>query len=279
MMGPVTGAAAPALGLVFLLGLRHGLDPDHVAVIDNLTFQASPSRPRLAPWTGFLFSLGHSLSVSAVAIGISLVFKGCTWPGWASELAEWLTIAVLLLVGVLNLRALSRPGPFTPQGWRQSLLPKSLRRVSHPLGVVLVGVLFGLVFDTASQAAAWGAAAAMTAGVAGAAAVGLTFSAGMILVDALDSRIVARLLQAGGGAALAARYRRAVGWLIVALSLGMAGYGLVTKLRLAADASELAFSAVGVAMALGVIGLLGLARRSRPIGRHADRACSREEHV
>ena len=37
-----------ALGLVFLLGLRHGLDPDHIAVIDNLTFPAAEERPRLA---------------------------------------------------------------------------------------------------------------------------------------------------------------------------------------------------------------------------------------
>ncbi len=31
----------PELGLIFLLGLRHGVDPDHIAVIANLTFQTA----------------------------------------------------------------------------------------------------------------------------------------------------------------------------------------------------------------------------------------------
>ena len=43
--------ALPALGLMFVLGLRHGLDPDHVAVIDNIVFRMVEERPRLyRPW-------------------------------------------------------------------------------------------------------------------------------------------------------------------------------------------------------------------------------------
>ena len=33
------------LGLMLTLGLRHGLDPDHIAVIDGLTIRALDQRP------------------------------------------------------------------------------------------------------------------------------------------------------------------------------------------------------------------------------------------
>ena len=37
-----TGHLLPLVGLTFMLGLRHGIDPDHLAVIDNITrFNAS----------------------------------------------------------------------------------------------------------------------------------------------------------------------------------------------------------------------------------------------
>lgn len=69
-----------ALGLIFVLGLRHGLDPDHVAVIDNIVFRMVDVRPRLAPWTGTLFALGHSLSVAVVAVGTSLAADAFVMP-------------------------------------------------------------------------------------------------------------------------------------------------------------------------------------------------------
>ena len=42
--------------VVFLLGVKHGLDPDHLATIDGLTRFNAALRPRLARWSGFLFS-------------------------------------------------------------------------------------------------------------------------------------------------------------------------------------------------------------------------------
>ena len=45
--------------LVFLLGLKHGFDADHLATIDGLTrFNARHRRP-FARYCGALFSLGH----------------------------------------------------------------------------------------------------------------------------------------------------------------------------------------------------------------------------
>ena len=257
--GILTG---PALGLVLLLGLRHGLDPDHIAVIDNLTFRAAEERPRWAPWTGTLFAIGHSLSVAAVAIGVAILVPRFAWPDWASTVIDWAVIGLLMLVGFLNLLALRRPGAYTPVGWRQGLIPRALRGSSHPLAIVTTGIVFGLVFDTATQAAAWGLAASSTAGVSGAAIVAAVFALGMILTDTADSRIVAGLLRDRGDPDRVRRYRRGVGWLIVAMSFGMAGYALAG--RLVSDASKLPdqlFTGLGVGMAVTVAGLLLWGRR------------------
>ena len=252
--GLLTG---PALGLVLLLGLRHGLDPDHIAVVDNLTFRATEERPCWAPWTGTLFAIGHSLSVAAVAIGVAALFPRLAWPDWASAAIDWADIGLLILVGALNFLALRRPGAYTPVGWRQGLIPRAVRSSSHPLAVITTGIVFGLVFDTATQAAAWGLAASSTAGVGGAATVAAVFALGMILTDTADSRIIASLLRDQGDPDRVRRYRRGVGWLIVAMSFGMAGYALAGLIL--SDASRLPdqlFTALGVGMAVTVVGLL-----------------------
>ena len=52
------------LALMFALGLRHGLDPDHIACIDSLTWRALEHEHRNAAWVGTLFATGHGLPVS-----------------------------------------------------------------------------------------------------------------------------------------------------------------------------------------------------------------------
>ena len=50
--------------LMFVLGLRHGLDPDHIACIDGLTWRTldHDHNHRLAPWVGTLFAVGTACS-------------------------------------------------------------------------------------------------------------------------------------------------------------------------------------------------------------------------
>ena len=249
--------------LIFLLGVRHGLDPDHIAVIDNFTFRAAEERPATAPWVGTLFAIGHSLSVAAIALLVAGFTAHLAWPAWLSDAVDWAVILLLTLVGVLNLRALLRQGRYTPTGWRQWLMSGKLRSSSHPFAIIATGVLFGLVFDTATQAAAWGAAASANSGLAGAAVVATLFAAGMILTDTADSRIVAGLLRAEGDLSKVGRYRRAVGWIIVALSFGMAAYALCTKLGWMPELSDARFSGAGVTMVAIVIGALLVERRRR----------------
>jgi high-affinity nickel-transport protein len=255
--------SAPPLALGLLLGLRHGLDPDHVAVIDNLTFRLVGRRSPWSPWVGTLFAGGHSVSVAAVAIAVSVAAVHFPLPGWMPEMVDWAVIGLLVLVGCLNLHALRRSTDYAPVGFRQGLLPRRLRGASHPLAIFAIGVLFGLVFDTATQAAAWGLAASSRDGLMGVICISLVFAAGMITTDTLDSQIVARLLLADGDASRVRVYRRGVGWLIVSLSFAMAGYALATRLIGAGDLPATLMSAFGVTMAVAVIAYLLVGRVPR----------------
>ena len=59
----------PLIALAFVLGLKHGMDVDHLATIDGLArFNTAAGRLRLARLCGFLFSLGHGAIVCAVAV-------------------------------------------------------------------------------------------------------------------------------------------------------------------------------------------------------------------
>ncbi|AJP70685.1 HoxN/HupN/NixA family nickel/cobalt transporter [Sphingomonas hengshuiensis] len=250
-----------ALWLMFVLGLRHGLDPDHVAVIDNIVFRTVQPRPRLALWVGTLFALGHSLSVAVVAIGVSLAADAFALPAWSGPLVDAAVIGLLLIVGSLNLHALLVRADYTPVGWRSGLVPRRLRNSTHPLAVVAIGAIFGLVFDTATQAAAWGAAATAKGGTTAALAIIAAFTIGMMLADTLDSQIVGRLLRATDRpTATVRRYRRAVGWLVVALSFGTAGYALAELSGLDVALSDGAFTAIGIGSAAAIVLLLVASR-------------------
>ena len=62
------------VGVVFMLGLKHGVDPDHLAAIDGLTRFNAGRRPLLSRWSGLLFSAGHGVVVTAVAIFVATMW-------------------------------------------------------------------------------------------------------------------------------------------------------------------------------------------------------------
>ena len=260
-MTPITAVAPETLGLLFLLGMRHGLDPDHIAVIDNITFRALDDRPKAAAWTGFLFSAGHTVSVLAIAILFGVLGQMVRLPALFETAMSIFVIGLFLVIGTLNLRALMSSKPYTPMGWRHAVLPKILRGSTHPLVTLAIGLVFGLVIDTAAQIAAWGAAAASTGGVMGAFFVGLSFAAGMILTDTADSFLVARLVTEKGDPVRARQYRRGVGWVIVGLSYTMATIAILGLTRGEIELSERAVLTLGIMMAAAVIVVALIARR------------------
>ena len=235
------------LVLMLVLGLRHGLDPDHIAVIDGMTLRHYKDRPALAQWAGTLFALGHGLVVTFIAVIVATLSRHVSFPDWLNTVAEWLPVAFLMLVGIINLRNLLRPTHgHTIQGWRSYFLPKKLRETAHPWGIVLIGALFALVFDTTTQAAAWGLAAASSHGVGGALFIGLVFSVGMIATDTLDSRLLTALLHKTDGKKTMQQYRRFLGWLIVVMAFSVAFYSILTHFKPDLELSETAYTLTGL---------------------------------
>src|SRR5258705_3357227 len=99
------------VAVVFLLGLKHGLDPDHLAAIDGLTRFNAANRPRLSRWSGLLFSAGHGLVVTLVAVAVATVAGEWRAPEWHADADAWISIAVLALLRIANLAPVLRSPP------------------------------------------------------------------------------------------------------------------------------------------------------------------------
>ena len=179
---------------VFVLGLRHGADPDHLAAIDNVTRNAYVRAPRLSRLVGTLFAGGHSVMVLAISALVGLLGARFAAHGALIEtVGTWISIVVLIAVGAMNVHTL-RAGGSRVAGAKTRLLPRALREGSSVLLAIPIGLLFGFGFETSSQIAAYAVAFGANAGAGGALLVGATFSAGMIATDTLDSLLVHRIV-------------------------------------------------------------------------------------
>jgi high-affinity nickel-transport protein len=214
------------LALVFVLGLKHGFDPDHLATIDGLTrFNAANNKPRLSRWSGLLFSLGHGAVVMAVAVLVGVVAQRCDVPAWVEDLGAWISILFLLALGTVNLAVVFRAPPdqvVRMAGLKGRWLGK-LSQASHPVLIACVGALFALSFDTLSQTALFSLTASSMAGWMFSVALGMAFMLGMIATDGINGLWISRLLNRADQRALVAS--RVMGLAVGGLSLliGMLG--------------------------------------------------------
>jgi high-affinity nickel-transport protein len=211
--------------LVLVLGLKHGLDPDHLVAIDG--FVRSSSRGETRRWCGLFFSLGHGLVVTLVGVAVALVATEWQAPHWLEDTGAWISIGVLLALGFANLLALLRAAPGAPVplvGLRGHWLSERLARASHPAVIAAVGAAFALSFDTISHALVFSMTGASLAGWFFAAVLGVVFTAGMAFTDALNGLFVARLV--AGADARAAAASRWMSGAIALLCLGLAAFSL-----------------------------------------------------
>lgn len=216
--------------LVFLLGMRHGMDADHLATIDGITRSNAALRPRLSRWSGFLFSLGHGLTVIAIAIAVSLSAGHWTTPEWLDAVGGGISIAFLLVLGAWNIHSVLTAPPTAAvsiTGLRGRLFP-GLKRVGHPFLIALVGALFALSFDTVSQVALFSLTASSMAGAAFCLALGLAFMLGMMVTDGLNGVWSAWLMMRGNRLARAGS--RFMGLVVGGLSVLVGLYGLARML-------------------------------------------------
>jgi len=210
------GTLGLGVGLTaYLLGVRHAFDADHIAAIDNTT-RKLVTEGRRARSVGFWFSLGHSSVVFVLAVLLALGVR--TLVGElgddSSSVKETLSLVgtlvggvFLVLIGLLNLQALvgiarvfsrMRTEPLddtalerhlASRGLLARLLGRILRAVSRPWHMYVVGFVFGIGFDTASEVTllvlAGGAAAAQLPWYA-ILVLPVLFAAGMSLFDTAD---------------------------------------------------------------------------------------------
>jgi len=198
--------------LAFVLGLQHGVDADHIAAIDNTTRKLLQEGKR--PLTvGMWFSLGHSTLVVALIAAFIVATKEVsgaiplfqTMGSVVSSLVSGTFLFIIGLTNVIIVRDVYRifrglkQGKLTQaelddelnkKGFMNKRLGKLFKIVQAPWQMYAVGLLFGLGFETASQAAliALGVGLGVTSDVPVwmILIVPLMFTAGMVLVDTSD---------------------------------------------------------------------------------------------
>jgi high-affinity nickel-transport protein len=212
----VAGSLTVGIGLTaYTLGLRHGLDADHLSAIDNTTrkLMGEGQRPMSV---GFWFSLGHSTIVFALAFAISVGVRALEEPvrhggSQLHQAASWVgtlvsggflyviaALNLVILVGILRVFRDMRSGRYDEPELERQLSNRGLmnrflrplsRAVSSPRQMYPVGLLFGLGFDTATEVALL----VMAGGAAGAGlpwyqilCLPVLFAAGMSLLDSID---------------------------------------------------------------------------------------------
>lgn len=241
------------LALVFILGLKHGLDADHLVAIDGLTRYNAREHPLMARWCGLLFSLGHGAIVIAVAFTVGAVTGKWQVPEWVGDLGAWISIAFLIALGLVNLAAVLMAAPdevVHPVGVKGRLLG-GLQRSSHPLAIALVGALFALSFDTISQAALFAVTATQFGGWTHSVALGLAFMLGMMLADGANGLWISRLIRRADRTALVVS--RAFSLVVSSLSLALAGFGIA---RYFSPAVEAWSQGRELAVGLGIVGIV-----------------------
>ncbi|MEO8258651.1 MAG: urease accessory protein UreH [Acidobacteriota bacterium] len=93
-------------GLGSLLGMRHALEPDHLAAVSTLvTGERSSAR---AAWLGACWGLGHTLALFSA--GVVLIVLRAELPASASDAFELLVALMLVGLGVRAIYCAARQG-------------------------------------------------------------------------------------------------------------------------------------------------------------------------
>ncbi|MSQ51815.1 MAG: nickel transporter [Betaproteobacteria bacterium] len=238
---------------VFALGAKHGMDPDHLATIDGLTRYNLGRRPRLARWSGCLFSLGHGVVVTLVAGLVASLSGGFEVPPWLEHLGAWISILFLAALGACNIAAVfrsPRDQVVASAGLRTRLLGR-FAKSDHPMVIASVGAAFALSFDTWSQTALFSIAAQQMHGWIFSVSLGVVFMAGMMAADGLNGLWVARLLANADRRALIAS--RVMSLVIGVLGLAIASLGVA---RYFVPSLDEIMEAAGATVALAILALI-----------------------
>jgi high-affinity nickel-transport protein len=207
------------LGFVaYMFGLRHALDADHIAAIDD-TVRYMLQKRRKPLGVGFFFSLGHSTIVLCLAIAIAVAAAAIK-----QELPDMRHVGAIVgagvsgtflwIIGILNLLVLldilgvwrhAKRGRHDHRHLEELLSQRGLlnrlfggrvqKLLEHSWQMYPLGLLFGLGFDTASEVALLAMTAGASAGnlpLPAVLALPILFAAGMSLMDTTDGVLMSK---------------------------------------------------------------------------------------
>jgi len=226
-------AVTVGIGLTaYTLGIRHAFDADHIAAIDNTTRRLASSANGRRGTVGFWFALGHSTIVTALCVLLmtfgQFLETAMAADGSAVQFATTVygpTISgiFLLVIAAVNIVALTRPHTHSARGPVTWMLGRFDKAVDRPSRMYVVGLLFGLGLDTATEI--WllvllGAATLTSTSVWAVFALPILFAAGMTAMDTVQGMMASRVYRPGSSSS---RSQRAfsTGMAIVAVSVAI----------------------------------------------------------
>src|SRR5438105_2807099 len=199
--------------LAYSFGLRHAVDADHIAAIDNVTRKLMQEGKR--PLTvGLFFSLGHSTVVILATIGVALATAAFrdrieefhavgTMIGVSISAAFLLVIAAINVVILINVygtfRRVKNGASYIAEdldlqlakgGFFARIFHRLFRAIRRSWHMYPLGFLFGLGFDTATEIGLLGIAAAEASNglpIWSILVFPALFTAGMTLLDTTNS--------------------------------------------------------------------------------------------
>jgi nickel/cobalt transporter (NiCoT) family protein len=199
--------------LAYSFGLRHAVDADHIAAIDNVTRKLMQEGKRPVG-VGLMFSLGHSTIVvvgSAAIAGTALALQHRVDAirnigGVIGTSVSSFFLLAIAIVNLIILRSIYRAfvrvrrgEPYTEEDFDMLLGNRGfLARLFRPMFQMIrrswhmypLGVLFGLGFDTATEIGVLGISAAEASKGLSFASIlvfPVLFAAGMSLIDTTDN--------------------------------------------------------------------------------------------
>ena len=199
--------------LAYSFGLRHAVDADHIAAIDNVTRKLMQEGKKPVG-VGLMFSLGHSTivvlgsaAIAATALALQHRMDAARAIGGVlGTLVSTLFLFAIAIVNILVLRSIYRAfvrvrngAPYVDEDFDLLLADRGfLARLFRPMFAIIrrswhmypLGVLFGLGFDTATEIGVLGISAAEASKglpVWSILAFPVLFAAGMSLIDTTDN--------------------------------------------------------------------------------------------
>jgi high-affinity nickel-transport protein len=198
--------------LAYSFGLRHAVDADHIAAIDNGTRKLMQEGQRPVS-VGFWFAIGHSavaillvLAIAVATMEISSHFDALK--GFGAIVGTSISTLFLFLIAAMNVvilvgiwhtfRNVRRGGAFAEQDFDLLLSNRGLlarvfrplfRLVSQSWHMLPLGFLFGLGFDTATEVGLLGISATQAGqgmSIWSIMVFPALFAAGMALIDTTD---------------------------------------------------------------------------------------------